>query len=498
MKLTEKIEQALRRGELLLPGNRVACACSGGADSVALVRLLYELKDKLGLRLLVAHLNHQLRGEDSDADEAFVRRLAERLELEFVARREDVAARAKTEKTNLEEAGREARLEFFAALVTDGKADAVAVAHTLDDQAETVLGRLVRGAGTRGLAGIYPVVDQKTAGDPSTSLSASKPPPCPRVKLVRPLLSVRRIELRDYLDSVQQPWREDATNRDPARLRSRIRLEVLPQLNAAALEHLGRLANHAREEESFWTALIEDRFKAFAHHAGREVELPVAALVEPDPLLSKLPARQGREAQRAVARRLLRRALAEVRGDLRRITQTHVEKVLALATEGQSGKRLVLPGVEVERQFDRLVLRAASKQVAAADFELRLDAPQTVRLPDGHALEVKLVGVAQLEPGYNGARDAADAARAQFPLVVRHWRPGDRFEAAPGGRPAGSRGKKLKKLFQENRIPLAERARTPVVVSGGDIIWVRRLGVAAGYALDAASRTALVIEEKGE
>lgn len=495
MRLIDSVEQVIRRRELLRPGMRVVCACSGGADSVALARLLYELKDKLGLRLVVAHLNHQLRGEDSDADEAFVRRLAERLELEFIVRREDVAKRAKKEKTNLEEAGRQARLEFFASLVVGGRADAVAVAHTLDDQAETVVGRLVRGAGTRGLAGIYPVVEPV--------------PGAKKGRLVRPLLSVRRADLRDWLDQLQQPWREDATNRDPARLRSLIRLEVLPQLNSAALEHLGRLADHAREEESFWSALIEDRFQALARPSGREVELPVAALVEPEPWLAKLPERQAREAQRAVSRRLLRRALAEVRGDLRRITQTHVERVLSLAAEGQSGKRLVLPGVEAERQFDRLVLRPAPnpdtqkvlKQEGnvpigceASSFEVQIDAPQTVQLPDGHALEVKLVRVAQLEPGYNGARNAADAARAPFPLVVRHWRPGDRFEAAAGG----SGGKKLTKLFQERRIPVSERARTPVLVSGRDIVWVRRLGVAAAYALDVGSQTALVIEEKGE
>jgi tRNA(Ile)-lysidine synthase len=488
--LNYQVEQAVRRGELLRPGMRVACACSGGADSVALLRLLYELKDKLGLRMLVAHLNHQLRGEDSDADEAFVRRLAERLELEFVVRREDVAARVKRKKTNLEEAGREARLEFFALLIAGGKADAVAVAHTLDDQAETVLARLVRGAGTRGLAGIYPVVELLSNPGP-----AGRSPRAEQVRgfLVRPLLGVRRSELRDYLDSLQQPWREDATNRDPARLRSRIRLELLPQLNPGALAHLGRLAEHAREEESLWAALVESRFEALAQRREQEVEMPVPALVEPDPLLAKLPARQAREGQRALARRLLRRALAEVRGDLRRITQTHVEQVLALAAEGQSGKRLALPGVEVERQFDRLVLRPASKPVAASDFEVRLDAPQAVRLPDGRALELKLVEVAQLEPGYNGARDAADAARAPFPLVVRTWRPGDRFAAAR----KGSR-KKLKTLFQQQRIPLGERAATPVVVSGGEIIWVRRLGVAAGYALGTSSRTALVIEERGE
>ncbi len=481
MELTRKIEHAVRRGELLAPGMRVACACSGGADSVALVRLLYELKDRLGLRLLVVHLNHQLRGAEADADEAFVRRLAERLEIEFGVRREDVAARAKKEKVNLEEAGREARLEFFASLITAGKADAVAVGHTLDDQAETVLGRLVRGAGTRGLAGIYPVLE-----------------PVPGAKsgrLVRPLLGVRRSELREYLDSLQQPWREDATNRDRKRLRSRIRLKLLPQLaqlgGPAAIEHLGRLAEQAREEENFWAALVEHRFEVLAHRRGEELDLPVRALVEPDPLLGKLTGRQAREAQRALARRLVRRALAEVRGDLRRVMQTHVESILHLAEEGQSGGRVVLPGVVVEREFDRIVLHPDRAPTAWRDFEVRIDGPQAVRLPDGRALEFKLVGVAKLEPVYNGERSVADAARMRFPLLVRNWRAGDRFQ------PAGSRGrKKLKTLFQQERIPVAERARLPLVVCGDEIVWVARLGAAAGCELTPGSTNALVMEEK--
>ena len=475
MSLTQKVEAAIRRQELLTPGMRVALGCSGGADSVALVRLLYNLKDKLGLRLLVVHLNHQLRGAEADADEEFVRRLAERLELEFLVRREDVAARARNNKTNLEEAGREARLDFFGSLVAAGKADAVAVAHTLDDQAETVLARLVRGAGTRGLAGIYPVVEPVPGAD--------------KGRLVRPLLGVRRVELRNYLDCLQQPWREDASNRDPARLRNRIRLEVLPQLNPAALEHLGRLAEHARQEESFWAAYIEERFRTLARRSTEGVELDVNTLLMPAPLAASLPARRAQEAQRAVARRLLRRALAAVRGDLRRIMQTHVESLLRLAEEGQSGQWVVLPGVVAERRFDRIVLRAAADRQPAGAFEMKIEAPQLVELPDGHTLEFKLVGIAQMEPVYNGRRDVADAARMPFPLVVRNWRAGDRFRAA------GSRSrKKLKTLFQRERIPVGERARLPVVVSGEEIVWVARLGVAEGYGLTPASRTALLIE----
>ncbi|MGH9779494.1 MAG: tRNA lysidine(34) synthetase TilS, partial [Candidatus Acidiferrales bacterium] len=236
MNLTDKVEAAIRRRELLRPGMRVACACSGGADSMALVRLLYELKDKLGLRLLVAHLNHQLRGEDSDADETFVRRLAERLELEFIVRREDVAQRARKDKANLEEAGRQARLEFFASLIAGGKAEAVAVAHTLDDQAETVLARLVRGAGTRGLAGIYPVVELLP---PKAWAKGGRPAYVPlggtsAGKLVRPLLRVAHAELRAYLAERGQPWREDLSNLDQRRLRNRIRLDLLPQISRLA------------------------------------------------------------------------------------------------------------------------------------------------------------------------------------------------------------------------------------------------------------------------
>ena len=478
MDLRRKVEEIIRRGKLLEPGMRVAVGCSGGADSVALACLLAELKETLGLRLLLVHLNHQLRGAEADADEAFVRKLAERLEVEFLARREDVGARAQRDKTNLEEAGRQTRLEFFASLIAAGKADAVALAHTLDDQAETVLGRLVRGAGTKGLAGIYPVVELTPAG-----------------KLVRPLLGIRRGELREYLAEHEQAWREDASNLDRRRLRNRIRLELLPQLNPASIEHLGRLAAHAREEESFWAAYVEERFRALVDVApGKDLKFEISDLMKPDPLLKKLPARRAAEAERAVARRLVRRALSEARGDLRRLTQTHVESVLRLAGEGQSGQRVVLPGVEVERQFDRLVFRpAATRAGVPPRFELRVEAPGGIELPGGGALTFKLVALGGGEPEYNDRRQFVDAARAPFPLRVRNWQPGDAYQ------PLGTaRVQKLKTLFREQRVPREERARTPVVLSKGEIVWVPRLGVAAAYGLTARSRTALLIEERAE
>lgn len=490
-KLAQKIERAIRRERLLAPGMKVAAGCSGGADSVALVRLLAELKGPLGIRLLVVHLNHQLRGADADADEGFVRRLAERLELEFLVRREDVAARARQRKINVEEAGRLARLEFFASLIAGGKADAVAVAHTLDDQAETVLARILRGAGTRGLAGIYPVVEERV----SFGFAQDERRSSSKLVLVRPLLGVRRAELRDYLSEQEQAWREDATNLDRARLRNRLRLELLPQLSRvagpAAIEHLARLADHARQEESFWSAYVEERFQTRARRSGDEWEVAVEGLLAPMPELARLPARQAAEAQRAVARRLLRRTLAAVRGDLRRITQTHVESVLSLAEEGRSGQSVDLPGVQVERRFDVLVFRAAggrTPQPVAVDEEMEVAGPRRVRLPDGRGLEFKVIEVQGLKGGYNSR--ALDARRAPFPLAVRTWRPGDRY--CPRG---ARRPEKLKLLFQQQRVSRRERARCPVVLSGGEIVWTLAFGPAAERELRPDSRRALVIEE---
>ncbi len=490
-KLAQKIERAIRRERLLGPGMKVAVGCSGGADSVALVRLLAKLKGSLGIRLLVVHLNHQLRGQDADADEGFVRRLAEGLELEFLVRREDVAARARQRKINVEEAGRLARLEFFASLVAGGKADAVAVAHTLDDQAETVLARILRGAGTRGLAGIYPVVEERVSfGSAQDERRSSS-----KLVLVRPLLGVRRAELRDYLSEQEQAWREDATNLDRTRLRNRLRLGLLPQLShvagPAAIEHLARLADHARQEESFWSAYGEGRFQTLARRSGDEWEVAVEGLLAPMLELARLPARQAAEAQRAVARRLLRRTLAAVRGDLRRITQTHVESVLSLAEEGRSGQSVDLPGVQVERRFDVLVFRAAGGRTPPpvdVGEEMEVTGPRRVRLPDGRGLEFKVIEVQGLKGGYNSR--ALDARRAPFPLAVRTWRPGDRY--CPRG---ARRPEKLKLLFQQKRVSRRERARCPVVLSGGEIVWTLAFGPAAERELRPDSRRALVIEE---
>lgn len=478
--LSRRVEEEIRRQGLLQPGNRVAVGCSGGADSVALTRLLDELEQALGLRLLVAHLNHQLRGTEADADEGFVCNLAERLGLEFICQRVDVAARAKKMGMSVEEAGREARLQFLGSLLASGKADVVAVAHTMDDQAETVLAQILRGTGVRGLGGIHSVLEIGVGA------------------LVRPLLGIRRAELREYLAEREQAWQEDISNLDKQRLRNRIRLELLPKLGQQGVENLARLAEQARMEEDFWYAILEERYCALVDlHGGGRCEIGAKSLLSPLPPLAGASEDRQRGAQRALARRLVRRLCEAVRGDLRGITQDHVERVLRLAEKGQSGKRVVLPGMEVERHFDRLVFSnpaiSAGRVATPGAYLLEVSGPGVVRLPSGGVLAFKLVGVEELEKSYNCKQGAADASRALFPLLVRPWQAGDRYQ------PAGSaQEKKLKALFQQGRVPAEERRRTPVVLCREEIVWVPRFGVAADYTVSPGSRMALVMEERAD
>src|SRR5665213_1142737 len=230
---------------LLKPGLRLAVGVSGGADSVALLRALADRSSELGLVLHVAHLHHGLRGYAADADLAFVRDLASTLNLPFHEARVDTAveaaARSGKSAESIEEAARRLRYAWFRQLMASGEVDAVATAHTLDDQAETALAKFLRGAWTEGLSAIHPVLHFSEGS------------------ILRPLLAVRRAEIETYLHALSQPWREDASNLDPAFTRNRIRHELLPVLegwNPRLREHLANMAELARDEEAWWDAEV--------------------------------------------------------------------------------------------------------------------------------------------------------------------------------------------------------------------------------------------------
>ena len=227
--------------EQIRPGDRICAAVSGGADSVALLLALHQQRDALGVGISAVHVHHGLRGIEADLDQAFVEALCDRLGVPLHVHRVNVPVRAAESGETTEEAARHLRYEIFGDLLSSAAADSVLTAHTLDDQAETVLMKLLRGAWTEGLGGIYPAV---SPGDATSS-----------GRILRPILSIRRSEIEEYLRALKQPWREDSSNADECFTRNRIRHSVLPLLrqeNPSIEETLSNLAELAREEEFRW------------------------------------------------------------------------------------------------------------------------------------------------------------------------------------------------------------------------------------------------------
>ncbi len=254
--MREKVLRYIRERNLLRAGDRVAVAVSGGADSVALLRVLLELRSELGIVLVaVAHFNHGLRGEASDADQAFVAELATQHSLEFFCGRGDVRDHALGAKLSTEAAARELRYRWLTSLAEAHKLNAIATGHTLDDQAETVLLKFLRGAGTRGLAGIYPEIAI------AARLGRDIDPGMRGARIIRPLLGVTRDEIEQYLTTHGQQWREDETNLDHRFTRNRVRHELLPLLereyNPNIRQALSDAAEVARAEEEYWQALLK-------------------------------------------------------------------------------------------------------------------------------------------------------------------------------------------------------------------------------------------------
>jgi tRNA(Ile)-lysidine synthase len=519
--LEQRVLDFIRESRMASAGDRVGVAVSGGADSVALMRLLESLSGELGVALLVVHFDHMLRGEESDRDARFVEELARARGLEFVSAREDVPAAAADNSWNMEEAARRLRYAFFDRVLSGGKATCIAVAHTADDQAETVLGHIIRGTGPTGLASIYPIVDSPGGG-----------------AIVRPLLQIRRAELRDYLHERGQGWREDATNADHTRLRARIRAQLLPVLesdfSAGIVQHLGDLARFAREEESFWSALVEDRLAKYARQkyarqttgANSETTQSIRSHDLLSPIMFGGPGdHAGAQPTRALTERLIRRLYEKVRGNRRELSARHVEQVIRLAAESTSGKRLRLPGrIAVERVFDDIVFSRASQEPvgqhvgqhhvgqhndrqdrAASARETKMVPPPYLYMVDLPASGVTSVDVPELSTCFRlkivdwplGESDtktdtgAFDAGTLRSPLLLRSWRPGDAY------RPRGHRqSQKLKQMFQAERVPRHQRVHWPVLESAGQVIWARGMAPAEEFCVRENTRVGLLIEEE--
>jgi len=516
--LPQRVLEHVRREELLHAGDRVGVAVSGGIDSVALLRLLLELRQELGIVLSVVHFNHKLRGAESGADQEFVAALAGQHGLELYSESGDVAQLAAQEHSGVEAAARELRYGFFGTLLgAEGDADRnasaasvpnkIATGHTLDDQAETVLMRLIRGTGMKGLGAIYPRIVVDHEQDVSHG------------EIVRPLLGIRRRELESYLADLRQPWREDPTNADSNFTRNRVRKLLLPLLerefNPAMAEGLAHLAEIARDEEDYWENEISGWLGTVVQweHPEQSRVSSSQPLVQIEPLrrgpqevaaIRELP---GQPEQSVVANASVSRPwlLSESKAVQRRLIKAiaeqaaiplefkHVEEILSFAAEdGPSGKELVLPlRWKVVREPEAIVFVTPepAQPEPIPDFEYVLAVPGRVAVPEiGAVIEALRIALLSSDAEYN-PQQLLRAELLPRQLHVRNWRPGDRYW------PAHTKSsKKIKELLHERHIAQPARRLWPVVACGDEIVWMRGFPVPTRFRADGQQEAVLIRE----
>lgn len=422
--------------EHLCPGMRLGVAVSGGADSVALLRALAERKQNLGLVLTVLHVHHGIRGPEADGDAAFVETLAKELGIRFLRKDVDTPARAEKAGETTEEAARHLRYAWFENLLQDRELDAVATAHTLDDQAETVLQKLVRGAWTEGLAGIFPVVH------------------CAGGLIVRPFLETRRAEIQAWLLKIGQAWREDSTNMDVAYTRNRIRHHLLPILeeyNPQIAVHLAHLAEIARDEEAFWQMEM-GRILPSLLLPGKPVRGGGrAASTLPDAASIGMEVVRLLELHPATRRRALR-AASERLGCVLNFDQT---QLLFNMCEDKAGRREML---------------TAEIRAERSPRELRLVRGTVSKTEDLPEYELAIPG--QLVADAFGLRLTATVATGDFTgpsAKLRVHKPGDRVRL----RYSSGGSKRTKEVLERMRIAPAQRRNWPVLEWQGEIVWLR-------------------------
>ncbi len=429
---------------------RLAVGLSGGADSVALLRALAERSSELGLVLHAAHLHHGLRGDEADGDLEFCRELAARLGIPFHAARVDTAAEARPDAAagksgeTIEEAARRLRYSWFRTLLTEVPLDTLATAHTLDDQAETVLAKFLRGAWTQGLAGISPKLESPEGG-----------------RIVRPLLGVTRAEIEAYLQGLGQPWREDSSNRHLSFTRNRIRHELLPLLegwNPRLREHLVQTAELARDEEAWWQAelariapqliLPGKPVRGGGRTAGAGLAIEVSRFATLPP---------------ALQRRLLRHAAGRF-GAAPDFAATEALRRLALS--GRAGQKCELEGLQAERTLRELRLEigpVARSDKAAPEYAVPV--PGETEAP-GFGLRL-CIETAGAPDESNKQKPDAKAAASQT-ATLRNWRPGDRVRLRHSGSP-----RKVKEILERLHVTGSDRALWPVLELDGRIVWMK-------------------------
>ncbi|MBA7629736.1 tRNA(Ile)-lysidine synthase [subsurface metagenome] len=433
----------IQEHQLVPGGEKLVVAVSGGADSVCLLHILVKLQKELKLKLHIAHLNHQLRGAESEADADYVADLARQLGIPATIEKRDVKGHQAQERLSLEEAAREVRYSFLAQVAGAIGTERVAVGHTRDDHIETILMHLIRGSGTRGLRGLQPATLWQSGADSLT--------------IIRPLLEVSHQQTEDYCRQHRLAPRLDASNLSLSPLRNRIRQQLLPLLesyNPGVAEALLRTGRIAGDDIDFLDEQVARLWDEVARQEGKTIILDKAGFDQIPPTLKRY---------------LFRASVERLLGSAKDIEMRHIEEMMSLVTK-PAGKRLSLPGgLTFSIEYNRYLLTsdpAALSPLPPLKGEFQLNIPGETRLP-GWRVEAAIIKREEMSDEEGDFTAYLDLGKSGHKLLVRPRRRGDRFQPLGLAQP-----KKLGEFMIDAKIPQAWRGRIPIVCSQEQILWV--------------------------
>jgi tRNA(Ile)-lysidine synthase len=458
--ILNKIAATIRKHSMLSGEEKVLAGISGGPDSVCLLHILNGLKEQFGIVLYAVYIDHGLRPDETGRETEFCRDLSAGLGIPFITKAVAVKSYAKEQKMNPQEAARKLRYMAFEETAYESGCHKIALGHTADDQAETLLMNLFRGSGSTGLAGIPPV----------------------RKNIIRPLIDVERKEIDKYLADSQILHMTDSSNLKKDYLRNRIRLSFMPlvrELNPDITRTLSQTASLFRDEERYFEIIVtKTLMKLISRKTGSRIELFLAPFESMD---------------KVIMRRVLRRAIDSTAG-LRGISFIHIEDITDLVKCGKPGDRLYLPkGIRAIKGYSTLII-TSDKPVALNACTLTVPGETILR----EAGIVIKAGIEQTEenegekiPGLWIYTGIFDADKLHMPLTARPRENGDVFYPFGFGR-----RKKLQDFFTDLKVPRDERCRVPLIVSGRDIIWVVGYRADERFRVTAETKRILRLEVK--
>ena len=449
MQMEDRILKSIENYKLIENGDTIIVGASGGPDSQFMIYMLNSLKSQIDFEIILAHLNH-LHRKEARNDENLVRKTAEELNLKFFTRARSMDDYAKKLKLSSEDAGRRLRYEFFNDLAKEYKNPKIAVAHNKDDQAETVLMRIIRGTGLDGLK----AMDYKSGN------------------IIRPILDIKKSEIIAYIDFKKIPYAIDHTNFENDYTRNKIRLDIIPKLeeiNPRVVDQIYSLSELAKDDLEVLDGVIGDKFAELSDIKKDKIIFDKAKFDKTDP---------------AILRRIIRKAIETLNGEIKDISRENIDEFLTIRDLG-TGKKIIKDRLRLRKSYDSYILEI-KKTKDKFEEEIYLEDVDLINF-DGLYIKTSIINSKKYEKSKNIGY--FDYYKLTFPLKVRTRKNGDRFT------PLGHRSeKKLKDFFMDQKVDREKRDEIPLIMSNDKIIWLTGLRISNDFKVTESTKKILKIE----